>query len=486
MSPFPARTFDRGTRRTPRLRGAPAARHPRALFACALALAVVAAAPPARPAPAPGMDAETLVLLPPSPERTRALSSELRGAKLDPLLRLLRHGADRLGPDERAIAEAAYKLTPAGSADLRRRLEARRLLAQAEGGRRVNLDVANLRALRPRQSVWRVGAVLPDRGDYAGYAASVRTALEAGLSWGGSPEPFVVEDFGTGDAEPARVAAAVDSAADACGVLVGELLSEPTFALAAGARLAGLPVVSPTATDETIGHAGPAVFQVGPPSGMRGEALARTILGGQPRKLAILTSTGTAKSPLVTAFAATAESLGAAIVRRDVYPSGGGDFRSFSRGLRTFGAEVLFWDGDSREAVALLRQLGADGVSVHVCGGTALSPEQFHSGEKVLLEGVTWVADDWRLAPAHQAVVDSLAAARGEHAGALWTRGFLAGRRIAAAVAAGARTPAELVGRLAHRDPVMRAGGWLDCGLEGATLPVWTIRRGEAVDADAP
>ena len=450
-------------------------------------LAALAFAPhdaAAKSAPAP--DGEALLKRPISGDRTKALAAWMRKAHLDELLRLLRHDAAKLGPDEKPIVDAAWKLTPASDKDLRRRLDARRQLVLAEEGRKVEHELADLQVLRPRQSVWRIGVLLPNRGDYAGYAVSVRTALETGLIWGGAPEPFLLEFHGTGDAEPARAAAALDSAAMACGVVVGELLSEPTFALAAGTRIAGIPLLSPTATDEDIGRSGSAVFQVGPASAERGRALARAVLSGKDRRVAILTSSGAARGPLATSFAAAAESLGATIVRRDVYAPANNDFKTLSRGVRTFGADVLFWDGDSREAAALLRQLGADGISVRVCGGTALAPEQFHAGEKVLLEGVTYVDDDWRLAPAQQAVVDSIAQSRGERAGALWTRGFLTGRRLVAAVHAGARTPAELSARLRHRDPILRAGGFLDCTLDGATIPVWLIERGKPINAGKP
>lgn len=486
MSALPARTIGRGPGRTRDARTAFAARAPRTPWLVVLALAVATAAV-AAPRPAPGsLDGEALLRQAPSAERTRAITTWSKGASLDALLRALRLDTSRLGPDERLIADAAWRAAPTSARDLRRRLDARRLLADAEAGRKVERDRDELRALRPRQSVWRVGVLLPDRGDYAGYAAAVRVALEAGLRWGGAAEPFVLEHYGTGDAEPARAAAALDTAVTDCGVIVGELLSEPTFALAAGARIAGLPLVSPTATDEAIGTAGPAVFQIGPAGSQRGEALARAVLGEKFRKVAIFTSTGAAHGSLVAAFAAAAESLGATIVRRDVYPPGGGDFRAFARGMRTFGADVVFWDGDTREAAALLRQLGAEGVSVRVCGGTALAPDQFHATEKVLLEGVTYVADDWRLATAQQALVDSLASARGERAGALWTRGFLTGRRIAEAVRAGARTPADLATRLANRDPGLRAHGFLDVTLDGATLPVWMVQRGKAIEVTAP
>jgi len=470
-----------------RPRPALAALAARAAFLALLsALAFAPHAAAAKSAPAAAPDGEAMLKRPISSERSKELAAWMRSAPLDALLRLLRHDAAKLGPDEKPIVDAAWKLTPAADKDLRRRLDARRQLILAEAGRKATFELADLQALRPRQSVWRIGVLLPNRGDYAGYAVSVRTALEAGLIWGGATEPFLIEFHGTGDAEPARAAAALDSAAMACGVVVGELLSEPTFALAAGTRIAGIPLLSPTATDEDIGRSGSEVFQVGPASVERGRALARAVLSGKDRRVAILTSSGTARGPLATSFAAAAESLGATIVRRDVYAPANNDFKTLSRAVRTFGAEVLFWDGDSREAAALLRQLGADGISVRVCGGTALAPEQFHAGEKILLEGVTYVDDDWSLAPAQQAVVDSIAQSRGERAGALWTRGFLTGRRLVAAIHAGARTPPELAARLRHRDPTLRAGGFLDCTLDGAIVPVWLIERGKPIQAGKP
>lgn len=83
---------------------------------------------------------------------------------------------------------------------------------------------------------------------------------------------------------------------------------------------------------------------------------------------------------------------------------------------------------------------------------------------------------------AQQAVLDSIAKSRSERAGAIWVRGFLAGRRIAAAVDAGARTPAELGARLRHRDATRRTAGYLECTLDGASLPVYVVQRGKSVD----
>jgi ABC-type branched-subunit amino acid transport system substrate-binding protein len=389
-----------------------------------------------------------------------------------------------LGRAEGPLVEAALRRVPPARFELRRRLEVRALLLDPKAARRAGRDAVELEALRPRVTVYRVAALLPDRGDYAGYAASVAAGVRAGLAWraAGGPRPIALEFHGTGEGEIARGMAALDTVARTCGAVVGDLLSPPTTALAAATRVLGLPLVSTMATDESIGRIGPAVFQVGPASLQRGECLARAVIPAPGTRVAILTSNAEVRGPFTEAFAAAAESLGASVVRRDHYPPGAADFRNTARSLKAAGAQVLFWDGDSREADALLHQLATAGMALRICGGTALAPEQFHAGSRVLLEGVTWVADDWRLAAEPQALLDSLARARGERSGPLWVRGFLAGRRIADAVGAGARTPAELAARLRHPRADLRAWGFLDCAADGATLPVFTVARGRAVE----
>lgn len=447
------------------------------LFAALLAGEAFAAAAPATP-----LALIDSLAASPSPAHTERIAAWARTAPLDPLLWVLRRGR-ALGGAERPLTEAALARTGPARAELRRRLQARLALLDPRLAKKSGRDLADLEASRPRQSVYRVALILPTRGDYAGYAGSVQAAFAAGLAWArpASALPIEVEFHGTGDDEPARAIAAVDSAAGECGAVVGELLSGPTFALAAATRYLGLPLISPTATDESIGRSGPAVFQVGPASEARGRRLARVLLAEHPRKIALMVSADAAPG-FADAFAAEAESLGSTIVRRERVLGGATDFRTITRGLRTFGADVLLWDGETHEAEALVRTLAAEGISVKLCGGASLAPDQFHASTRALLEGVTYVADDFKLGAAEQDAVDSLAHARGEKAGALWTRGFLAGRRLAAAVDEGARTPAELTAHLRHPDARMRAAGFLDAPRDGATLPVYTVTRGKPVE----
>ncbi len=449
----------------------------------AATLAFAANAGAAAPPPATALAADALVGTR-GPDRDARLDAWMRTASFDDLLWLLRRDPAELGPLEARLADAALRKAPAARMDLRRRLEARRLLADPAALRKAGRDAAELEAMRPRASAWRVAALLPDQGDYASYGAEVRAGLAVGLSSGrpAGARPIALDVHATGEGDPARGAAALDTASRACAVVVGELLSVPTLPLAAATRVLGMPLVSPTATDESIGRMGPLVFQCGPSGERRAARLAAAVLAARGKRVGIVVSGAADESPFAHAFPAAAESLGATIVRRERYAPGTIDFRPIVKSLSAAGAEVVFWDGESREADALVRELAAEGVKARLCGGTALSPERFHAPARTLLEGVAFVADEWRLPASVRA--DS-ASAHGGDPGPLWTRGWLAGRRIAAAVDAGARTPAELGARLRGRDPVDRDLGFLDAAAEGADLPVFTIVRGRAVEPPA-
>jgi ABC-type branched-subunit amino acid transport system substrate-binding protein len=227
------------------------------------------------------------------------------------------------------------------------------------------------------------------------------------------------------------------------------------------------------------------VFQIGPSAMRRAAALARSCKDGSPRGIGVLHSTETGQRGLGARFAAAAESLGLPVVWRDTYAPGAEDFRGAIRAMTAQRVDMLFWDGDSREADALLRQLAQERIAVKLCGGEELSPEQYHSETRAMLEGARHVAEDWQVSTRTMARLDSVARGAGEErAGPLYVRGYLTGRFIAAAVRQGALCPEELAAALAAR--VERGDlRFLDCAAEGAQLPVYSVTRGRSV-AGAP
>jgi len=460
--------------------------------AAAAALLLLAAPGGARTA-APVRDvraADSLAMADAGRERDQALARWAAHAALPELLFVLRRPPERMGAAEASLVAAALRLAPAARPALRRRLLLRLAAAapaQADRAWREPAPAAAHLPARPRASVFRVAAVLPDTGDYQAFGGAVRLGLEAGLAQHNAQAafPLELEIESSGNDAPDRVAAAFDRAAEGAGVIVGGLMSGPTTTLATAARLSGLPIVSPTATDESIGAIGPTVFQIGPSGVQRGRVLARAALASGRRRIGMLVAYAGGDGPFAKGFAAAAESLGSSVVWSASYPSGDPDFHPELKAIKARSVELLFWDGEARDAATLLRQLAQERMSLAICGGAELAPDHHHAQDRMLLEGVMIVSEDWVLSQGSQAVLDSAVRAAGEErANRLHTRGYLAARLIAAAVEGGAWCPEELSSALATRvgaDPYLGTHGFLDWTPAEATLPVYEVRLGRPV-----
>lgn len=472
----------------------PAAFVPRAVLLAA-ALALAPAPGSAARAPLPVLDlraADRAAGDPRSAARDAALREWAKRAPLADLMFVLRRPPSQLRAHEAVMVRAAIARCPGSRHDLRRRLELR--LALADPGARRELGrlaawVPDL-PVRPRASVFRLGLLLPDTGSYAVYARAVEAGLEAALADANSVSlrPIEIRRWSTGDDAPDRAAIAVDSAAAEAGVLVGELLSVPTFTIASGARLLRVPLLSPTATDEGIGRVGPSIFQIGPAGARRGETLGRAVIRGGVRRVGILVASDYGDSPLARGFEAAARSAGAEVAHRGTFTPGAPDFRALARSISQKKLDALLFDGEPRDARVFLTQLAKEGVNLAICGGESFAPDRHAPEARLLLEGVSYVSEDWTVPAGVQARLDSVATELGEARGtSLFVRGYYAGRWIASGVHAGALAPEELTAWLrGHLDPLPAAAesGFLDCLSESARLPVWTIKRGKAVRAD--
>jgi ABC-type branched-subunit amino acid transport system substrate-binding protein len=411
-----------------------------------------------------------------------------REASLSELMYLLRRGPESLGGNERVLVEAALKRVSDERSDLQRRLRMRLALADPRKARRMLGDVGRdpgslLR--RARASVFEVAVLLPTEGPYAAYADGVRAGVEAGIAFANArgTVPIGARFWNTGDDDPARTAAVLDSASLLSAVAIGELLSVPTLALSAGARVMRLPLISPTATDEDVGRAGDTVFQIGPSAFHRGVTLASSLVTGGIPRTGVMVSSDLEARGFDRGFAETIQAAGGEIVWRDAYAPGSRDFRAEVKRLGIEQIGLLFWDGDPEEGAALMREISRQRLDVRLCGGEALSPAQQHRSTVPLLENARYVADDWTLQPGLMAPLDSLLAEQGvREVTSLHIRGFLAAYLVAAAVQGRALCAEEMTASLAtwvRGDPYLVARGFLDWSAEGAALHVYAVEKGK-------
>jgi len=458
-------------------------------FVLLFALAALAGPLPAAAKAKPTLDlaaADSLAGSPASRDRDRALEEWAKHAPLPDLMYVLRR--ERLGEVEEKLLREALARTPGDRAALQRRLILRLDRVAPRDAARLarRLETSANGPTRPGGSVFRLAALLPDSGSYESYGKALVLGLEIGLARSAARErPVELVYHPSGDDDPARALAAFDSAADEAGCVVGELLSQPTLALAAGSRFLGVPLVSPTATEEDVGRLGTSIFQIGPSGTQRGAALARAVIDRRGLKVGLLVSNRRESLAFADGFATAAESLGSTIAWRDSYLAGSLSFRTESRTLALRNVDVLFWDGEAREAEALVRQLASDRLNVRLCGGSDLDPAVQHGSMRSLLEGARYAGQDWRLAPASQALLDSLVRARGEvEANRLHACGYLAARLVISAVESGALCPEELTLALAKqvgRAPYLAARGFIDWPPAEATLPIYSVKNGRGV-----
>lgn len=460
-----------------------------------LILAVLGLAPsPARarslPTPRTVLTADSIVTLPAAAGRRRAFSAWADHASVEELVWILRRPAGELADLEIPTIEAALRRTPKARVHLGSRLVARLALTdvrRARGRSKTAPAFAPRTTEFPWSSVFRVGVLLPDSGAWGEESQAIRLGVEDGLRsrWRDTLPPPEVEFYSLGDERPAAVVAAFEWAASRCGSLVGGLLDPAALVLGTAARLRGIPLLLPGSTDEEIGTLGAPLWQIGPSGWDRGAVLARAVLeGGRPR-VGILVAGSSEESAFARGFAAACEAAGAEVVFRQSYARGNLSFIAEIRALIAKRVELLFWDGDSREAAAILRQLMRERVSLPICGGEGLDPEHHHRETRRLLEGVRFAASDWALAGPAAATLDSLVRAQtGEDAGPGHVRGWIAGSLLGEAIAGGALAPEEIGERLAsHAAPSGYLGDRRFCDPRalGAEIAVYSVSGGRAV-----
>ena len=145
--------------------------------ACVAACLLFSAAPAhaSRNAPAARLDVRAAdTLLARGGMHVRELEKWAAGASLDDLVWLLRRTPAELGASQTVLVRAALEKVPAN-----RKALATRLISLAGPGAKLRRGLPSnpSASLRPTASVFRVGSVLPDSGDYADYGRQLAIGL---------------------------------------------------------------------------------------------------------------------------------------------------------------------------------------------------------------------------------------------------------------------------------------------------------------------
>jgi len=257
------------------------------------------------------------------------------------------------------------------------------------------LTVLLLTACRPSAAPVRIGLAGPFSDAVGGpmRKAAELAVEEINASGGirGRPIELIIRDD-SGDPDSA-VAVATDLVAEGVVAVIGHVYSGTTLAAApvygAGAR--PIPVITPSSTAPEIAQAGRHVFRLCPTDLEHGSALATFIREGlQLTRASVLYLNNPYGRGVRQSFVTRFTALGGVIQESDPYLGDSPDVGTYLDRIRASGGtELLVVAGNRTEALAVLTQARARGITVPVVGGDGLEGiEQ----DGPIAEGVTLTA----------------------------------------------------------------------------------------------
>ena len=216
----------------------------------------------------------------------------------------------------------------------------------------------------------RIGAVLPLTGDAASYGTSLKRGMDFAVleinRQGGISGRKLAIIFEDSQADPSKAVSAFNKlvAADRVPMVIGDMFSASTLALAPIAENKKVVLLSPTASAVELTAAGDYIFRIYPSDTYDGNFLARYITERlKARNVAILYLQVASISALVGVFEKEFSSHGGNIVFTEAYQEGAIDFRSQLLKARKADPDLIFFPGYLREMAMLLRQARELGVS---------------------------------------------------------------------------------------------------------------------------
>ena len=271
---------------------------------------------------------------------------------------------------------------------------------------------------------FKVGVAGAMTGQYGAYGASQRAgaeiavaALNAAGGVNGAEVSMIVADD-RGDPEEA-VLVARKLIADPQIILVnGHELSGATIAAGPEYEAAGLPMISPSATDPRVGALGAYIWRVCMTDALQGKELADysvTTLG--KRRIAVISVDTDYGRGLAAAYDAGVAAAGGAVVSKAQYALGDSDFNAQLRKLKKAAPELLFLSGYYAEGARIARQARALGLDVQLLGSDGSASDELPKLGGAAVEGML-VGSFFDSSKADPAVQEFVTAYREKHDGA--------------------------------------------------------------------
>lgn len=230
---------------------------------------------------------------------------------------------------------------------------------------------------------FKVGVAGAMSGQYAAYGASQRAGAEIAVAElnasggvnGGAASIAVADDRGDPD-EAAIVARRFIDDAEIV-VVDGHQLSGATIAAGAVYEAAGLPMISPSATDPDVSALGAYVWRICPTDAMQGKGLADySVTTLSKRRIAVMYAATDYGRGLAAAYESGVAAGKGTMVGKERYALGDTDFTAQLRKLGAADPDLLFLSGYYGEGWRIAQQARELGLDVQMLGSDGFASDE--------------------------------------------------------------------------------------------------------------
>ncbi len=227
----------------------------------------------------------------------------------------------------------------------------------------------------PSATAFKFGAAGPMTGQYAAYGTSHKQGAEiaveelnaAGGVNGGQASYVIGDDL----ADPQQAVLVAQKFIDDTSIVVvdGHMFSGATIAAGAKYQAAGLPMISPSATNPDISTLGNFVWRICMTDSFQGQGLAKYSVETLSKKnVAIIYDNSDYGRGLADAYASGLTAAGGKVVAKQQYAGGDTDFKAQLTKIKAASPELLFMSGYYPEGSKIARQARELGLDVQLLG----------------------------------------------------------------------------------------------------------------------
>lgn len=239
-----------------------------------------------------------------------------------------------------------------------------------------------------------LGVLTPLTGEGAVYGDATKKGVDLALEeinaagrLSGRPVRVVYEDDRI---DPATGVSALQQliASQHPAAVLGPFGSSVVLAVAPVANAAKVPIISASATADSIADAGDYVFRIVPANSRQGADDARYAIERlKARKAVIIFQNNEYGVTLRDAFARTFSTAGGQIVGQDGFDLGATDYRAALRKAKGAGPDIIFFPLHSQEATIFLRQAKEQGVKAGLISADGAMTQDLIKGAGAAAEG---------------------------------------------------------------------------------------------------